>query len=62
MVNRRQIEAREVEQLYPRWIAQHRAQVGRGIRAARSETDEMFVAAPVGDLNEAQPIARGNQP
>ena len=48
-------------ELEPLGIAQQRLQVGRGIVAARAEADEMLVAAAVGDLDQAQPVAARDQ-
>ncbi len=43
-------------ELGPRRIGEDRLQHRRGIVAGR-EADEMLVAAPVGELDEAQPVA-----
>ena len=57
-----EIETRKVKQLEPRRIAQNRLEIGRGVGTAGGETDKMLVALPVGNLDQAQPVARGDQP
>ena len=61
MLDRGQVEAGEVVQLEPRRVGQHRLEVGRVVSAAGGEADQMLVAAAVGDLHQAQPVARGDQ-
>src|SRR5688572_22397285 len=55
--DRGEVEAREMIQLQPRRVGEDRAQVRRGIVAARGEADEMLVAIAVGDLHQAEPVA-----
>ena len=61
VLDRRKIEAGEMIELEPCRIGQNRLEIGRGKRAARGEADEMLVALPVGNLDQAQPVARGDQ-
>ena len=49
-------------ELEPVGIAQQRLQVGRGIVAVGAEAHQMLVAAAVGELDQAQAVAAGNQP
>src|SRR3546814_1923698 len=51
-----------MEQLQPRGIGQNRFQYRRVIGAAGLEADEMLVARPVADLDEAEPVAQRVQP
>ena len=46
----------------PVGIAEQRLEPGRGIVACRPEADEMLVAAAVGKLDQAQPVAPREQP
>ncbi len=47
-----------MEQLEPVRITQQRLEIRRRIVAAPPEADEMFLAAPIRELDEAQAIAR----
>src|SRR3546814_11001514 len=58
LLQRRDVETREMEQLQPRGIGQNRFQYRRVIGAAGLEADEMLVARPVADLDEAEPVAQ----
>ena len=49
-------------ELQSRRIGEHRLEDGRVIGAAGGEADEMLVAAPVGDLDEAEPVAAELEP
>ena len=49
-------------ELEPIGIAEQRLEVGRGIIAVGAEADEMLVAAAVGELDQAQPVAARDQP
>src|SRR3546814_4124011 len=51
-----------MEQLQPRGIGQNRFQYRRVIGAAGLEADEMLVARPVADLDEAELVAQRVQP
>ena len=62
VLQRGQIETGEVIQLQPIGIGQHRLQVGRGIAAPRREAHKMLIPPPIGDLNEAQAVSRGDEP
>ena len=62
MLDRRQVEAREMIELQPLGIGEHGAQVRRGIVAVGAEADQMLVAAPVRQLDDAEAIARGDEP
>src|SRR3546814_10509450 len=62
LLQRRDVETREMEQLQPRGIGQNRFQYRRVIGAAGLEADEMLVARPVADLDEAEPVAQRVQP
>ena len=55
------VEAREMIELEPVGIAEQRLEVGRGIVAVRAEADQMLVAVAVGQLDQAQPVAAGDQ-
>jgi hypothetical protein len=46
VLDRGEVEAREVVQLDPRGSARHRLEVGRVVGAAGGEADEMLVAPP----------------
>ena len=48
-------------ELEPVGIGQQRLEIGRGIVAVGAEADEMLVAGSVGQLDQAQPVAAGNQ-
>ena len=45
----------------PLGIAEQRLEVRRGIIALRSESHQMLVARPVGQLDQAQSVAPGDQ-
>ncbi len=49
-------------ELEPVGIGEHGLQIGRIERAVGRETDEMLVAAPVGYLDQAEPVAAQLQP
>ena len=57
MLDRGEIETREMEQLEAGWIGQHGLEVGRVIVAVGAEAHEMFVTLAVADLDHAQPVA-----
>ena len=61
MLDRRQIEAGEMIQLQPFGIGQHRLEVRRGIVTANLEPHEVFIAIAIGDLQEAEPVAWGDE-
>ena len=61
MLDRRQIEAGEMIQLRARRIGQNGLERRRGIIAADAEANEVFVTLPVGDLDDAQPVAPGDE-
>ena len=42
-------------------VAEQRLQVRRGIIAVAPEADEMLVSLSVGQLDQAQPVAAGNE-
>ncbi len=56
-----EVEAGEMIELQPRRIGEHRLQHRRGI-VPPVEADEMLVAAAVGQLDQAQPVARRVEP
>jgi hypothetical protein len=58
----RKVEAGEMIELEPGRIGQDRLEVRRLVAAAGGESDEMLVAAAVGDLDDAQPVAIGEKP
>src|SRR3546814_12984011 len=62
MADRGEIEAREMIELEPFGVGQHRFEMGRGIIAAGVEAHQMLVAAAIGDLDDTQSIKRGEQP
>ena len=62
VADRGDVEAAEMVELQPRRIGQQRAQIRRGIIAARREAHEMLVGAAIGQLHDAEPVARGDQP
>src|SRR3546814_6909114 len=62
MADRGEIEAREMIELEPFGVGQHRFEMGRGIIAAGVEAHQMLVAAAIGDLDDTQSITRGDQP
>src|SRR3546814_10275621 len=55
VLERGDVEAREMEQLEPRGVGQDRLEHRRVIGAAGTKADEMLVAAAVADLDQAQP-------
>jgi hypothetical protein len=57
----RQVEAGEMIELEAPGIGEDRLEVGSVIAAAGAEADEMLVAAAVGDLDEAEPVAAGQK-
>ena len=61
MLDRREVETREMEQLEAVRIGQHGLEVGRVIVAVGAEAHEMFVALAVADLHDAQPVADGHE-
>src|SRR5690606_16613148 len=62
VLDRREVEAGEVEQLGPRRIGQRGLEVRRIVGAADAEADEVLVSAAVADLDDAQAIARRDEP
>jgi len=62
VLDRGEVEAREVIELEALRIGQHGLEVRGVVGAARSEPDEVLVSLPVGDLDHAQTIARGDEP
>src|SRR3546814_12737861 len=62
VLERGDVEAREMEQLEPRGVGQDRLEHRRVIGAAGTKADEMLVAAAVAALDQAQPGAQRVQP
>ena len=56
------IESAEMVEFHARRISQQRFEVGRIIAGARGESDEVFVGAAIGKLDETQPVARRDKP
>ena len=56
-LDHRHIESGEMVELQPPGVGEERLQIGRGVSAPLGEPHEMLVAAPVGQLNDAQPVA-----
>ncbi len=55
--DRGEVEAREMEQLEPCGIGQHRLEIGRVVIAVGRKADKVLVALAVADLDDAQPVA-----
>ncbi len=62
ILDRREIESREVVELEPGRIGQHGLEVGRIVGAAIGEADEVFVTLPVADLQEAEAVPGRHKP
>ena len=52
------VEASKMEKFQAVGVTQYTSQIGSGIIATRAEADEMFIAASVGNLQQAQPVAQ----
>ena len=61
MLDRGEVEAREMEQLEPLRIGQNRLQIGCVIGALGAEAHEVLVALAIADLDDAQPVADGDE-
>ena len=62
MRNRRQIESGIMEQLQTGGIGQYRTQIWCRKVTVAAKTHKMFIAASVGNLQQAQPVTRGDEP
>ena len=58
LFDRGEIETGEMEKLQPGGIAKYLAQIGCGVVAARRKAHQMFIAAAIGYLQQAKPVAQ----
>ena len=61
MLDRGQVEAREMVEFHPLRIGQYGLEVRRVIGRSRREADEVLIPPAIGNLQQAQPVARGDQ-
>jgi hypothetical protein len=61
VLDRSEIESREMIQLEPRRIAQHCLEVRSVKPAIRPKSDEVLLTAPIADLDETEPVARSDE-
>src|SRR5690606_36076265 len=61
MLDRREVEAREMIELHSRRIGKNGLEIGRFVATVHAEANELLVAGAVADLHHAKPVARGDE-